>query len=192
MCSQPQSCWLRLPAQPGHHSQGRHSSACCPECFCPLENPKGFHRKIIQSGIYSPTPLWAPGFLPASSFPTARSTYDRNSARLKLESTNSGAVDMGGRHRQSCVQERGRGWAGPQRGLTGRHKAGKTSLQPSRLRREGQGKDRRESWGLGLGSITAAEPGSLVQNRSGLRLSIHLELKGNRRRTVKCTGQSYF
>lgn len=60
------------------------------------------------------------------------------------------------------------------------------------LRREGQGKDSRESWGLGLGSITAAEPGSLVQNRSGLRLSIHLELKGNRRRTVKCTGQSYF
>lgn len=59
-------------------------------------------------------------------------------------------------------------------------------------RREGQGKDSRESWGLGLGSITAAEPGSLVQNRSGLRLSTHLELKGNRRRTVKCTGQSYF
>lgn len=54
------------------------------------------------------------------------------------------------------------------------------------------GEDRRESWDLGLGSITAAEPGSLVQNRSGLRLSIHLELKGNRRRTVKCTGQSYF
>lgn len=60
------------------------------------------------------------------------------------------------------------------------------------LRREGQGKDRSESWGFGLGSITAAESGSLVQNRSGLRLSIHLELKGNRRRTVKCTGQSYF
>lgn len=49
----------------------------------------------------------------------------------------------------------------------------KQPLVHQALRREGQGKDSRESWGLGLGSITAAEPGSLVQNRSGLRLSIH-------------------
>lgn len=75
----------------------------------------------------------------------------------------------------------------------GSHRAEDRQKQPlvhQALRREGQGKDSRESWGLG--SITAAEPGSLMQNRSGLRLSIHLELKGNRRRTVKCTGQSYF
>lgn len=49
-----------------------------------------------------------------------------------------------------------------------------------------------ESWDLGLGAITAAGQGSLDRNRSGLRLGIHLELKGNRRRTVKDTGQSYF
>lgn len=71
---QPSGCWLRLPAQSGRQSQRRHSSACCPKCSCPPGNPKGFHRKIAQSGIYSPTPLWASGFLPASSFPTARST----------------------------------------------------------------------------------------------------------------------
>jgi len=45
---------------------------------------------------------------------------------------------------------------------------------------------------LGSGAITAAGRGSPDQNRSGLRLGIHLELKGNKRRTVSDTGQSYF
>lgn len=82
VCLKPCEHTHQVPSAPGllakvtcpTRSQGRHSSACCPQCSCPQGNPKGFQRKIAQSGIYSPTPLWASGFLPASSFPTVRST----------------------------------------------------------------------------------------------------------------------
>lgn len=147
---QPQGCWLSLPAQPGRWSQGRHSSACCPERPCPLGNPKGFHRKIAQSGIYSSTPLWASGFLPVSSFPTTRSTYDRNSARLKLESTNSGAVDMGGRHRQTLRSGEGTGMGRSPEGSRrkGRRQAKPASSSPgSEEGRTGQGQERELGFG---------------------------------------------
>lgn len=88
------------------------------------------------------------------------------------------------------------GGTGTGRSPEGSHrKTGDRQKQPPGcqvLGREGQDKDGMESWDLGLGAITAAGQGSLDRNRSGLRLGIHLELKGNRRRTVKDTGQSYF
>ena len=74
---QPLGHQPRLPAPPGHGSWGRLGRAHCPGCSS-LQGALGDPQEnCSQPGIYSSILLRASSFLPASSFPAARSTYQQ-------------------------------------------------------------------------------------------------------------------
>lgn len=165
--------------------------------------PNGTHRKTAHRQVFTARSCSGPpasSLLPPSRCPQHLST--EIVPRLKLESTNRSlrgcGMQAGGKDR-CCLQD----WGQQHRGTgTGRSPEGSHRKAEDRQKhppghhhapgREGQGKDGTESWDLGSGAIRAAGQGSLDRNRSGLRSGIHLELKGNKRRTVKDPGQSYF
>lgn len=146
--------------------------------------------------IYGSIPLRASGFLPAPSFPPPKPSapINRNSLQPKAGKHKQGTAGLREADTDGSVQ--GRGAAGTGRSPRGGPQEGRgqaKAVPPNHLapRRGQEGTER--GGDLGLGGITTAGQGSRDRNcRSGLRLGIHLDFKGNKRESCERRGTKLF
>lgn len=180
--SNPHSALSLPPAQDPGQTSG--STAAPTPCGCSCPTPEGSPQKNYAQATYlqlDPTlGLWFPPHFLLSPNPQHLTEIVSN---LKLESIN--------RSRWVCGTK----------GQTALHRAVGTKRSPggpTGRQRKGTGQPGGEAGpGQEPGFGTGRHHGSRMrllgpEQHSGLRLGVHLYFKGNKRRTVKDMGQSYF
>lgn len=131
--------------------------------------------------------------LPPSPPPNPRHLSTEIASSLKLESTNRARRGCGRQTQTAPFRARGQRGRGGPRGGAHRKAGDRQKRCPQITWHRGGARKAPRGGDLGLGGITTAGQGSRDRNcRSGLRLGIHLDFKGNKRESCERRGTKLF